>query len=225
MKKIISIFVFTICAQFVQANQFAQVHLRNIYISHCNQKSDINEHIPVLKDLARQCKSVIEIGIRSMVSTWGVLQGLAEQNNEDCNYLGIDLDMPPTDKFNTARSLCNQLGIKFDFWQANDMTIQIPETDLLFIDSLHTYCHLTYELEAFAPNTRMYIALHDTSEPWGEIDDTSYHGDYSEYPAHYDRNKKGLWAAVQDFLMRHPEWTLHERRTNCHGFTILRRIK
>jgi len=95
---------------------------------------------------------------------------------------------------------------------------------LLFIDSLHTYCHLTYELEKFSPKVSKYIAMHDTS--WDPtIDDPAYYGDYSEYPPEYDRTKRGLWPAVVDFLKRHPEWTLHERRLNNYGFTILKRVQ
>jgi len=61
-------------------------------------------------------------------------------------------------------------------------------------------------------------------EPWGDRDGDDYFGDYSEYPAEYDRTKRGLWPAVQDFLQRHPEWSLYERHFNNHGFTILRRV-
>ena len=67
--------------------------------------------------------------------------------------------------------------------------------------------------------------MHDTDDPWGYIDDFQvYQGDKSEYPASIDRNRVGLWAAVEDFLKRHPEWVLQERRLNNHGFTILKRI-
>ena len=31
---------------------------------------------------------------------------------------------------------------------------------------MHTYCHLSYELDTFSPKVRKYIAMHDTSEPW-----------------------------------------------------------
>ena len=103
------------------------------------------------------------------------------------------------------------------------MDIDIPPAEMLFIDSLHTYCHLTYELEKFSPKISKVIAMHDTSEPWGDADDSDYRGDYSEYPLYIDRSKKGLWSAVEDFLERHPEWILQERLFNNHGFTILRR--
>lgn len=66
--------------------------------------------------------------------------------------------------------------------------------------------------------------MHDTSAPWGDRDDTEYHGDYSEYPASFDRNKRGLWPAVEDFLANHKEWKLLERRFNNHGLTILERV-
>ena len=122
-----------------------------------------------------------------------------------------------------AYNLAQENGIDFSFWAANDMQIDLPPVDMLFIDSLHTYCHLTYELEAFSSKVQKYLCFHDTSDPWGNRDDDAYWGNYSEYPSWIDRTKRGLWPAVSDFLERHPEWSLLERRTNNHGFTILKR--
>ena len=205
-------------------DQDSQDELRKTYEFHCEKVSDIHEHIPVLRDLSKNCSSVIEIGVRNMVSSWGLLLGLTENSGENSAYLGIDLEDPPQSSLDLAKRLAESNGISYVFWKANDMEIDIPFSDLLFIDSLHTYCHLTYELETFSPKIRKYIAMHDTSAPWGHLDDDVYAGDYSEYPAHYNRNKRGLWLAVEDFLERHPEWILMERRSNCHGFTILKRV-
>jgi hypothetical protein len=201
----------------------ARLKLNEQYTLHCQQPSDIYEHLPVLKQLASECSSAIELGVRNMVSTWSILKGLSESPHNPHFYLGVDLMQPPMEKLNMARGLAKTLGISFQFWQANDMEIDIEPVDLLFIDTLHTYCHLTYELEKFSPKVRKYIAMHDTSDPWGSIDDTNYQGNGSEYPSFINRDKRGLWPAVQDFLDRHPEWTLHERRLNNHGFTILKR--
>lgn len=198
--------------------------LQEMYHHHCNAWSDIYEHLPVLYQLAKECSSVTEIGIRSIVSTWGVLQGLSENPYFERTYIGIDLSAPPLDRLNLAKELAKRNNIFFKFVQANDMQIELEPTDMLFIDSLHTYCHLTYELEKFSGQVKKYICMHDTSPPWGYVDDTEYHGDYSEYPASFDKTKRGLWPAVEDFLARHPEWSLSERRTNNHGFTILQRI-
>ncbi|HEX2579070.1 MAG TPA: hypothetical protein VHK67_01540 [Rhabdochlamydiaceae bacterium] len=200
----------------------AQLALKLNYETSCSQPSDINEHIYTLRCLAMECSSVVEIGVKNMVATWGILQGLSESSSISRSYLGIDIVSPQLGTLNLAKRLAQDNGISFSFWQANDMNVDIEPTEMLFIDSLHTYCHLTYELEKFSPKVSKYIAMHDTS--WGNIDDPVYHGDYSEYPPEYDRTKRGLWSAVEDFLKRHPEWTLYERHLNNYGFTILKRI-
>lgn len=219
------LFLLTACFLFTAAHASDNRELEKRYMLECLTPSDINEHIPVLRELASQCDSAVEIGIRDLVSTWGILQGLSESHAPTCHYIGIDLNLPPLDNLYKARRLAEEQGITFAFWMGNDMYIDIPKVDLLFIDSLHTYCHLTYELERFSPNVKKYIAMHDTSAPWGMMDDSQYHGDYSEYDPSYDRTKRGLWPAVSDFLERHPEWSLQERRYNNHGFTVLKRVK
>lgn len=193
------------------------------YMHHCTHISDIYEHIPVLKQLSKECESVIEIGVREAVSTWGILKGLAENKKTKKSYLGIDLCYPSC--LLQLSSISEGVAVDFDFWKANDMEIDIPMTDMLFIDSLHTYCHLTYELETFSPKVRKYITMHDTSAPWGNQDDDAYDGNYAEYPTHINKQKRGLWPAVEDFLSTHPEWKLKERKMNNHGFTILERVK
>ena len=206
-----------------QENFNRREELTKLYEQHASTPSDINEHVPVLRKLAKECSSVVEIGIRSMVSTWGIVLGLSENTNPSRSYLGIDLQNPPLEKLYLIKRLAEDNEISFQFLAANDMEINIPQTDMLFIDSMHTYCHLTYELNKFESKVNKYITLHDTSPPWGYTDDYEYRGDYSEYPAEISRTKRGLWPAVEDFLASHPDWKLIERRFNNHGFTILKR--
>jgi len=229
-KKAICLMAFVTCCANVYSSEeplnskTSSQELTDIFNLYCASPSDICEHLPPLSQLAAQCTSVVEIGIRSVVSTWAVLKGLSDVQKPGLFYLGIDLDDPPTEVWQRAESLARSCGIDFHFWKANDMTIDLPAVDMLFIDSLHTYCHLTYELEKFSPQVRKFIAMHDTSAPWGHEDDHAYGGNYSEYSPWIDRTKKGLWPAVVDFLNRHPEWKLLERRFNNHGFTVLQRI-
>lgn len=208
----------------LNADENKILNLEEMYIDYYTQPSDINEHLPVLRRLAAECSSVVEIGVGSIASTCGILQGLSESPYQSPSYLGINLAYPPYNALNLAQTLAEKNGINFTFWPVNDMHIFIEPTDMLFIDSLHTYCHLTYELETFSSQVRKYICLHGTSHPWGNQDDIEYYGNYSEYPPSYDRTKKGLWSAVLDFLTRNPEWVLLESHMNNHGFTILKRL-
>ena len=204
---------------------YQEFTLKERYEQKCNEPSDINQHLPHLYRLAKDCESAVEIGVRGVVSTWAVLYGLSENETGNRTYIGIDLCLPPADSFLAIQESSVASGIDFEFWIINDMEIEeLEPTDLLFIDSLHTYCHLTYELEKFSPFVNKYIALHDTSAPWGELDDSCYRGDYSEYPPHINRTKRGLWLSVEDFLDSHSDWVLLERHYNNHGFTILKRV-
>ena len=190
-----------------------------------------NEHLPVFRALASECASVTEIGLEIMDSSWGLLQGLSESTSPNRSYLGIDCRAPPIHIVERARRLSQGVGISFTFWQINDLEIErLAPVDLLFIDGLHTYCHLLYELEKFSSQVEKYIVMHDTEEPWGHQDEIVNREDYSKYfpdipPGAVDWSKKGLREAVASFLERHSrEWVLHEHRTNNHGLTTLRRI-
>lgn len=198
--------------------------LKEVYKQYCMTPSDTNEHLPLLQSLAAQCSSTVEIGIRDVVTTWALLQGLSESSEQNRSYLGIDLVPPLERPFQLAKVLAALNGIDFSFWEKNDMEIDIPETDFLFIDSLHTYRHLSYELETFSPKVRKYIAMHDTSDPWGDKDEPCYGVNESAYPPYIHCHKQGLWPAVADFLDNHPEWILFDRRYNNHGLTVLMRI-
>lgn len=208
----------------LQGHNNEKFELQQKYDFASQNSSDINEHVPTLHRYAKECSSVVELGVRSMVSTWGILKGLSESTSDHPSYVGVDIDLPPYGTLALARNLAEANGINFTFIHANDMDIEIDPTDMLFIDSLHTYCHLTYELETFSPKVNKYIAIHDTTFSNETIDGPGYEGDYSEYPSEYDRTKRGLWPAIVDFLERHPEWVLFERYYNNYGLTILKRF-
>lgn len=199
------------------------LELAEMYHRSCHEPTPIYQHVSVLRDLAKDCATVVEIGLYEMTSSWGLLRGLAENPAPFRSYVGIDPRRPEEATLEKAERISLSYGVAFRFVQDYDQNVGIDPAELLFIDSLHTYAHLSYELEKFSPQITRYIALHDTSAPWGEQDDDSYQGDFSEYPSWISRTKRGTWAAVCDFLARHPEWQLRERRLNCHGFTVLAR--
>ena len=52
-------------------------------------------------------------------------------------------------------------GVEYQFILADDLTIDPPSCDVLFIDTTHTEEHTYQELKKYSPHTRHYIALHD----------------------------------------------------------------
>ncbi|MCI5051968.1 MAG: class I SAM-dependent methyltransferase [Simkaniaceae bacterium] len=222
MKKLATTLFSVLIFSALAAGNVHQEKLYRIYEQHYKTPSDIHQHLPAMRELAKECSSVAEFGVRGMVSTWGFLQGMSENQNQQKSYIAVDLDAPPLNKLRQAKDLATALKIKFRFIRGNDLHINIPRVDLIFIDTLHTYKHLSFELEKFCHQAKKYICLHDTSPPWGHQDEPAYY-QVDPYPAWIDRNKRGLWPAVVDFLARHPEWKLKKRYTNCHGFTILQR--
>lgn len=156
----------------------------------CNTPSDINEHLPKLKEYADKCHHVTELGVRGCVSLYAFLASAAKK------VVAVDICdvwVPESDKL---KFLC-----------ANDIEIELEETDFLFIDTLHNYVHCIQELQLHAPKVRKYIGFHDTYI-FGE---------------HGDDGGKGLNYAIAEFLQ---EGTFREvyRTKRNNGLTILERV-
>jgi hypothetical protein len=190
------------------------------YLLNCNNTSDIHEHLPRICELAKQCYSITEIGTGSMNATWSLLKGLSMSTGKK-TFLGIDARQIIPLRIEVLKQAALESNIQFKYWPVNDLYIQLEPVDMLYIDYLHTYKHLACELEGFSKSVRKYICLHNTHLPWGFRDDPNLLDDYSE--SHVFHTQKGLWPAVQDFLKRHPEWTILEHRQNNYGFTVLAR--
>ncbi len=160
--------------------------------------SDINEHLPVLRDLASCCMHVTEMGTRSAVSTAAFLAAQPEK------LVCYDLNRSPA--FDALAALAGDTELIF--YQGDVLTVTIEPTDLLFIDTWHVYQQLHAELERHSAKARHVIVLHDTTT-FGECGEAAGH--------------VGLWAAVEEFLATHPEWAMVQRYTNNNGLTILAR--
>ena len=179
-----------------------------------NTPSDINEHIQTILEYAKKCDHITEMGVRGIISTWGWLAGNPKK------LIAYDIQDPSTwgssirDVEDTAKSI----GTNFKFHLANVLDIDIEETDLLFIDTWHSYKQLTAELKLHASKVRKYICFHDTTS-YAENDETSYEIWGSEWKA----EGIGIWRAIEEFLESNPEWELDIRFTNNNGFTIIKK--
>lgn len=164
--------------------------------------SDINENVHLLYELAKECKTAVEMGVRSGVSTRALL-------NTDVALTSFDLVLNQDVKnlFEIAQSQ----GKNVRYIQANVLDIEIKPVDLLFIDTYHTYDQLKKELSLHAHKVNKYIAFHDTHT-------FGLRGEDSE-------DNKGLLTAIIEFVVSNPEWKFKIHRTNNNGFTVLEKIK
>lgn len=164
------------------------------FIRLCNTPSDINEHLPFLHYLASRCNNVVELGVRHAVSTVAFLSALRP-------VFAVDMVLTPT-----AVALARTYEL-LKLHQADSRMIQIPPTDLLFIDTLHTDKQLWAELTRHWKDARRWIVLHDTVT----------YGINGEVPG-----SAGLNFAVYDFTKYYP-FKVVEHFENNNGLTVLER--
>lgn len=181
----------------------------------CNIESDINQHLPTLKLYGQKCKTITEMGVRYGCSTWAFIEAKPEKLN--CYDITIE-PFKPSEPF--VKKICNDYKIKYNFFIADSIQTDIEITDLLFIDTLHTYNQLICELTKHSKNVNKYIILHDTTL-FGYSDEYVYEH-ASEIVKKSTIHKRGLMEAVNDFISSDKNWSIHEVFTHNNGLTILK---
>lgn len=163
-------------------------------------KSDINENVHILYELAKKCETAVEMGVRTGVSTRAFL-------NTNVNLISFDIALNTNVQklFDYAKNK----GKNVQYIKADVLNIEINETDLLFIDTLHTYEQLKQELKLHGNKALKYLAFHDTYT-FGLKDEVS-------------NGNKGLLTAIIEFMIENPHWKFKIHKTNNNGFTVLER--
>jgi hypothetical protein len=160
------------------------------------KKVTTNYNLPDFKRYASECEHITEIGVHFIVSTWGFLAGHPKR------MISIDIEHPSFygGDLKTVFDGCKEVGIVFNFIQASSHDVILEETDLLYIDSDHTYKHLSGELTLHGNKARKYIILHDTIT-----------------------RAEQLLPAMNEFLEANKHWKVHEVINNQCGVTVLKR--
>src|SRR3990167_7996416 len=160
----------------------------------CDTPSDINEHLPTINKYACLCNSIVELGVRGMVSTWALLAGLPLE------MVSVDIVDPIEHRGNTneTKEMAIEEGIYWKFTKESSLNFKLKRTELLFIDTIHTYEQLIKELKLHAPRTTKYIIMHDTNFP-------------------------EMQKAIQEFLTNNNDWKVKETLTILTGLTVLQR--
>lgn len=187
--------------------------LQEKYEELCATRSDINEHLPTLKQFAEKCDHITEMGVRGVVSTYAFLMGLPKK------LIGYDIG-EYKGNVDECRQIARAAGLDWEFKLADVLKVEIEETDFLFIDTFHTATQLKQELALHADKVRKYIGFHDTTTFW-EKGEPSY-----ESVADKGTNcGMGLKYALEPFLAYKPEWKIVYRTEKNNGLTIIERVK
>jgi hypothetical protein len=174
------------------------------YKKYCEANTDISQHLPTLRRYATGCDTIVELGVRSIVSTWAFLVAQPKYLiSVDVKHPREFLDHDPTGcDLNLVEELAYMQGTTFEFYLADSRFINLPLCDLLFIDTIHTSSHLEAEFKKHADNVIKYIILHDTVT-----------------------HKQDMDGAIGDFLHTHMEWRIEEEFFNNNGLLILKRAE
>jgi len=178
--------------------------LQQMYEIKRTQPSDINEHLPTLKDYAYGCNHVTEFGTRGIVSTWALLAG------KPLKVVSYDQTHPGLAAIDNVKACALAGAIDFQFICQDVKQADIEPTDLLFIDTYHTYNQLRVELDRHGGKVRKFIILHDT-ETWGNQGEAA--------------SERGLIPAYTEWLARNPAWRVKEIFHNNNGLTVLERAQ
>lgn len=165
-----------------------------VFLERWRRRSDINELLPFLFATALSCDDVVEFGLRVGESTSAFLAA-------GCKVLSIDKN-PCAD---TVKFL-SPLG-RFKFRRSDSLQTDIPECDLLFIDTYHSYTQLSKELARHGDKAKKFIALHDT-HTFGSVGE--------------DKKTPGLRVAIDEFLTQ-SEWKVVIDVPFNNGLVILKR--
>lgn len=185
--------------------------IEDYYQLACTRPSEIHEHLPTIRRYAEQCEHVTEMGVSAGKSSWAIVA--ARPKRHRLYDINAACENP------VRKQLALEAGIDYLFHAAdtgNPATV-IEPTDLLFIDTWHTYDQLKREFELHASKVRKFIILHDTTI-FGDTPEPGYYNGVMVPLANPD---KGLWPAVLEFLAANKEWQVLERFHNNSGLTVL----
>jgi cephalosporin hydroxylase len=178
------------------------VNIEEDYQLVCSCLSDINEHLPTLRQYAEQCNHITELGTRWGNSTVAFMSARPDRF--------ISYDVQYNSRIDYLIQLAKDNNINFEFRLENVEQVELEPTDLLFIDTNHHMEQCSVELKLHADKARKFIIFHDTTTFWekGQGWEVGH----------------GLRYAIEPFLEEHPEWVIAERFMNNNGLLILKRI-
>jgi hypothetical protein len=161
---------------------------------------DLDQHLPKLKELAEGCDHVTEFSQRRE-STIGFLAGRPKK------LVSYNTEWDHVQEH--AGRMCEGDTEYIHSVFRSHFVDEIEETDMLFIDSTHTYAYLKEEFKKFGPQVKRYIVIHDTL----------LYGERGEDAG------PGKLPAMREFMKENPEWTVIYHTQDEYGLTVMGRLK
>lgn len=181
------------------------------YLEKVAEPSDINELLPYIYEIAKECETCVEFGVRKPTSTYAFL---AAHPKRLVSYDIGRYDAEVTE----VEQLCAEVGQNFKFVLADVLQIEIEEADCCLYDTFHTYSQLSKELFLHAPKIKKYMMFHDTisfrynGQPW-----TPGVSDFMNCG-------RGIYPAIEDFLKENPQWEIYREYDFNNGMVILKNM-
>ncbi len=164
---------------------------------------DISEHLDTLYKYASESDVIVELGVNEGISTTAFVHANPKK------LYSYDY-MVANPMFQQLLDMCKNENVEINFTQADSREIEIPECDVLFIDTLHVYEQLVEELKLHSDKASKYIIIHDTEtfKIKGVVP-----------------GSLGLQLAIDEFLESTSDWKLKIHYANNNGLTILERVE
>jgi predicted O-methyltransferase YrrM len=162
-------------------------------------QGDIGKDMPILRMYAEECKYVTELGVRYGISTAALLAARPKRL--------ISYDRDPCIPLRILKRIAEDNNVEFIFKQEDVLKTIIPMTELMFIDTKHTYKQLLAELTMHSGSVSKYIIMHDTVSC----------GERGE-----DGSTPGLNQAIYEFTSKNKMWNLELISRRHAGLTVLR---
>lgn len=184
-----------------------------VYVRHCAGKTAIAPHLPRLRALADGLELAVEFGVKRGASSAALLLGAKRV---------VSFDVVATPE---ARELEAAAGGRWDYRIEDSRFADVPEAQLIFIDSLHTHAQMKAELFTHGNKASRYIVCHDVGT-FGEVDAV---GETGAQAWAYVKGQSvpvgvcGIRPAIDEFQIANPHWRIMARYVDSHGLLVLRR--
>jgi hypothetical protein len=182
------------------------------YRAHCAGVTAMAAHLPRLRGLATGCEMAVEFGVKHGGSSSALLLGAKWVRSYDI------VETP------RAR-LLETIAPHWEYVIGDSRTAEVLETDLLLVDSLHTYGQCRAELERHADAVRRWLIFHDTLT-FGSIGADGETGrQLWTYESHVSVPPAalGIRPAIDELMIRDPSWRVAASYTDSHGLLVLER--